>query len=156
MKHLLLLVSLVSFTYFGSNAQSCQKAPNAGKSCCAAKKSTDASTSSTDVKSDMLVSEADALVASSNGNITKRTCEMSGTTSYFEKSVCATSGKISWEEVKYDGGTKTFTKVASALMEKDENGTKVQTKSCAGQKDGKACCAKNAAKACAGHKEGSK
>lgn len=158
MKHLFLLFSFVIVASFSANAQACSKSASAGKSCCAAKKNASASTSSTETKVASVVMEADAALAASNGNITKRTCEMSGATSYYEKSVCAASGKVSWEEVKYDTDTKSFTKVASASMEKDENGNKVQTKSCAGKAEGKACCKKDGAKACSASKakEGTK
>lgn len=37
---------------------------------------------------------------------------------------------------------KSFTKVASASMEKDANGVKVEGKACAGKSEGKACCKK--------------
>ncbi len=157
MKHLILFFSFVLFAVTSSNAQSCSKAA-AGKACCAAKKSASASASTDNAVqiASMTNVEADAAVAASNGAITKRTCEMSGTTTYFEKSVCAHSGKVSWEEVQYDANKKAFTKVASASMEKDENGAKVETKSCAGKMEGKACCKKDGAKSCAAQKAGNK
>ncbi len=154
MKHLIVFFSLVLFVSFNANAQTCNKSASAGKACCASKKSASASTdteSSTKVAS--AVMEADAAVAASNGNITKRTCEMSGTTTYFEKSVCSTSGKVSWDEVIFDTNTKSFTKVASASMEKNENGEKVPAKACAGKSEGKACCKKDSAKSCSSSKE---
>lgn len=156
MKHLILFFSVILFAATTSNAQSCSKAA-AGKSCCAAKKSASASASSDNsVQIASFTNDADAAVAASNGSITKRTCEMSGATTYFEKSVCAHSGKVSWEEVQYDADKKAFTKVASASMEKDETGAKVETKACAGKMEGKACCKKDGAKSCAAQKEGNK
>lgn len=156
MKQLFFLFSFVLLASMSVNAQACNKSASAGKACCASKKS--ASVSATeDTKVASALMEADAVIAASNGSITKRTCEMSGTTSYFEKSVCAVSGNVSWDEVQFDADKKVFTKVASASMEKDENGNKVETKSCAGKSAGKACCKKDgAAKACAGSKAGSK
>lgn len=155
MKHLFLLFSFVLVGSFASNAQSCSKSATAGKSCCAAKKTASAD-ASTDTKVASVVMEADAAVAASNGTITKRTCEISGTTAYYEKSVCAHSGKVSWNEVQYDTDKKSFTQVASASMEKDENGKKVETKACAGKTEGKACCKKDGAKSCSSKKEGTK
>ncbi|NNF34701.1 MAG: hypothetical protein HKN68_11355 [Saprospiraceae bacterium] len=61
--------------------------------------------------------EADK-IAEANENIERRECAVSGKVSYFEKATCATSGKISWEEVQYDTEKKSFTRVASAVMEK--------------------------------------
>lgn len=156
MRHLILFFSFILFAVTTSNAQSCSKAA-AGKSCCAAKNAASASASTDNsVKIASFSMEADAAVAASNGSITKRTCEMSGATTYFEKSVCAHSGKVSWEEVQYDANKKAFTKVASASMEKDETGAKVETKACAGKMEGKACCKKDGAKSCAAQKEGNK
>jgi len=155
MKHLFLLFSILLVGSFSLNAQTCNKSASAGKACCASKKTASVTTSGTDTKVASVVMEADAALEASNGNISKRTCEMSGTTAYFEKSVCSTSGKVSWDEVKFDAETKTFTKVASASMEKDENGAKVETKACcAGKSSGKGCCKKDGAKACAGSKAG--
>jgi hypothetical protein len=139
MKQLLFVFSFLMLVSFSANAQACNKKAD-GKACCASKKaaSVDASADATQVASAYM--EADA-VAEKNENISKRTCEKSGATTYFEKSVCSTSGKISWSEVSFDSETKTFTQVASASMEKDENGAKVEKKACAGSTSGKACCA---------------
>lgn len=154
MKSLFLFFSFVLVASLGVNAQACSKSAN--KSCCAKKASAAAAVNGTnDTQVASVMMEADAAVAASNGNITKKTCEISGATSYYEKSVCATSGKVSWDEVKYDADKKLFTKVASASMEKDDHGAKVETKSCAGKAEGKACCKKDGAKSCA-KKEGTK
>jgi hypothetical protein len=138
------------FLFAGLITVSSQCNKSASKACCASKSAAAATTSA------VTISDVDAVIAASNGNISKRTCEHSGTVSYYEKSVCTTSGKVSWDEVQFDNEKKTFTKVASASMEKDENGNKVETKSCAGKAEGKACCKKDSAKACAGSKSGSK
>ena len=155
MKHLFLLCSFVLVASFSVNAQ-CSKSASSGKACCASKKTAAVGTSVSDTKVASVVMEADALIASSNGNFTKRTCEISGTTAYYEKAVCNNSGKVSWNEVQYDADKKSFTKVASASMEKDENGNKVETKSCAGKSNGKSCCKKDGAKSCSAKKEGTK
>jgi len=135
MKHLFLLFSILLVGSFSLNAQTCNKSASAGKACCASKKTASVTTSGTDTKVASVVMEADAALEASNGNISKRTCEMSGTTAYFEKSVCSTSGKVSWDEVKF--------------------GAKVETKACcAGKSSGKGCCKKDGAKSCAGSKAG--
>jgi hypothetical protein len=139
MKHLFLFVAFVCLS-FGANAQACNKTASNGKACCAKAGATKVASA---------VMEADAAVEASKGSITKRTCEVSGTASYFQKSVCSTSGSVSWDEVKYDASAKKFTKVASASMEKDANGKAVttqactkETKACSKTAGGKACCAK--------------
>jgi hypothetical protein len=155
MKQLFFVFSFILVASFSANAQACNKSASAGKSCCTAKKTASAGASD-DTKVASVMMEAD-VAAKGNENITKRTCEISGTTAYYQKSVCATSGNISWEEVQYDANTKSFTKVASASMERTEDGKKVEAKSCAGKSEGKACCAKkDGAKACAGKEKGTK
>ena len=131
------MFSFLLVAAFSADAQSCSKSASASKACCASKKT--AAVSTTDAT---VASLADVAMANDE-NITKRTCEISGASSYYQKSVCATSGTVSWEEVQFDAEAKQFTKVASASMEKDmETGEKVE---------GKACCAKGASgKACAG------
>jgi hypothetical protein len=141
MRNFLFLVAFMTLGLAGVQAQSCSKASE-GKACCASKKSSATSSVSS-------TSEAD-MAAAADANIQKRTCEMSGTTTYFQKSVCSASGNVSWEEVKFDAETKKFTKVASASMEKDAvTGEKKEVKAC--------CASKGAgAKACAGKEEGKK
>ena len=139
MKQLFFVFSFLIVASFSANAQACTKA--AGKSCCAAKKTAAATSSDAGTKVASVVMEAD-IAAAADENISKRTCEVSGTASYFQKSTCPMSGTVTWEEVQYDANAKSFTKVASAVMEKDENGAKVDKKACAGDKGGKACCAK--------------
>jgi len=144
MKQFLFIFSFLIVASFSADAQACSKA-KAGAACCASKKaSTTASTTNTS-------NEVADIAAASDENITKRVCEISGTSAYYQKSVCSTSGTVNWEEVEYDSSAKKFTKVASASMEKDAvTGEKVKT-------EGKACCAKGAsAKACAGKDAGKK
>ena len=152
MKNLFFLFSFILVASFSANAQACSKSASTGKACCAAKKSASVSMTGEATKVASVVMEADAAMTASNGAVTKRTCEISGATSYYQKAECSTSGKISWEEVQYDSSKKSFTKVASASMEKDENGVKVETKACAGKSEGKSCCKKDGAKASADKK----
>jgi hypothetical protein len=134
MKQIFLLVSFV-FLSVGLSAQ-CTKS---AASCCKNKATSSAKACAGDSKVASAYMEADAAMEASNGNITKRTCSTSGTASYYQKSVCSQSGNVSWEEVQYDASTKSFTKVASASMEKDAQGKVTETKSCS-KSAGKACC----------------
>lgn len=137
MKQIIFIFSFLLVGAFSSQAQ-CNKSASAGKACCASKKT--ASAASAD-NSTATIAEADAALAS-NENITKKTCEISGATTYYQKSTDA-QGVVSWEEVQYDVTSKSFTKVASAVMEKDPATGEV--------KEAKACCSKaKGAKACAG------
>ena len=120
-----------------ANAQKCTK--KAGKKCCAKKAAAAASADTapaTRVASAM--TEAD-IAAKADENISVRTCSMSGTTSYYQKSVCDKSGAISYSEVKYDGEAKKFTQVASASMEREADAP-VAKKACT--KGDKKCCKK--------------
>lgn len=133
MKNLLFLFSFILLASFSANAQ-----------CCSAKKTAAVSTSNDQTKVASVVLESDEVMKASNGTITKRTCEISGAVSYYQKSTNA--GKTNWEEVQYDAEKKSFTKVASATMEKDANGAKVEAKACAGQGEAKSCCKSGAKK----------
>jgi len=153
MKQLFFMFSFLIVASFSANAQkSCAGAATScaktSKACCASKAS-----ASVDANVSNSLVAADAAIAASNGAVTKRTCEISGTTAYYEKSVCSKSGKVSWDEVYFDNTSNSFTRVASASMEKDADGT--VTKSCAGAEKGKACCKGKAASSCS-KKEGAK
>ncbi len=158
MKQLLFLFSFVLLASFSVNAQ-CSSSAAAGKSCCMSKKtsSADANAKANDMASlTSMEAEAEAAMAASNGNIIKKTCEMSGTTKYYGKVKNTGTGEDSWNEVKYDSSKKAFTEVASAYMEKDDAGNKVETKSCAGEKSGemKSCSGSKAAtKSCCSSKK---
>jgi len=126
-----------------ANAQSCTKGAN--KKCCAKKATASADAQvapATRVASAM--TEAD-VAAEADANVTTRVCDVSGSKSYYMKSVCEKSGAVAWDQVEFCDKSKKFTKVASASMEKDvETGAVKNTsakKSCS--KDGakKACCA---------------
>lgn len=158
MKQLLFLFSFILLASFSANAQCGSKAATAGKSCCMSKKmsSADQNTENKDMASlSGIEAEAETAMQASNGNIVKKTCEVSGTTKYYGKSVNK-AGEENWKEVTYDSNKKTFTEVASAYMEKDDAGKKVETKACAGEKaaEGKACSAsKSATKSCCSSKK---
>ncbi len=141
MKQIVFVLSFLVVGAFSAQAQ-CNKSASASKACCASKKTASATTES-NTSMAAATAEVDAVLAQ-NEDIMKRTCEVSGTTTYYQKSV-STDGVVSWEEVAYDASTKSFTKVASASMEKDPaTGEKVKT-------EAKACCSKSkGAKACAG------
>lgn len=150
MKQLLFLFSFVLLATFSANAQ-CSSSAAGTKACCKAKQA--AAANANDKVSDMaslteIEAEVEAAMAASNGNIIKKTCEVSGTTKFYGKSTNVNSGEESWNEVKYDSSKKAFTEVASAYMEKDDAGNKVETKACAGADDVKACAGKAANKSC--------
>ncbi|MFZ1705020.1 MAG: hypothetical protein WAT79_11790 [Saprospiraceae bacterium] len=147
MRNLILLFSFLMIGSLSANAQACSKA-TAGKACCASKKASSTTSASSNAEAD--------LAAEANGNITKRTCEISGTTAYYQKSVCEKSGNVSWEEVQYDTDAKKFTKVAAASMEKDAvtgELLKKEGKACCKGDKAKSCSAKDSKKACAAEKE---
>ena len=160
MKQLLFLFSFILLASFSVNAQSCSKSAAAGKSCCMSKKAA-ATSSDSDVKSMAsltdIEAEAEAAMAASNGNIVKKTCQVSGTTKYYGKVKSLNTSEESWNEVKYDSDKKAFTEVASVYMEKDDAGNKVEVKACAGEKAGeaKACTSgsKAATKSCCASKK---
>ena len=132
MKKFLFILSIVMMAGSYASAQSskscAKKCTKAEKAACAKMKA-DAET-----KVASAYMEADK-IADADENIKKRVCSVSGSVSYFEKSQCATSGKVSWAEVKFDEDKKAFTRVASASMEK------AKKKSCAAK-----CAAKKAKK----------
>ena len=57
--------------------------------------------------------------AEANENIEKRVCSTSGTVSYYEKSTCPVTSKVSWNEVEYCNKSNKFTRVASASVERE-------------------------------------
>ncbi|MEM9545750.1 MAG: hypothetical protein AAGA77_07245 [Bacteroidota bacterium] len=120
MKKILFALSFLMFAGVAVNAQStktCSK--KASAKCCASKKgATTSAETTTTTRVASAMTEAD-VAAEADENITTRVCGISGTKSYYQKSVCEQSGKVAWDEVKYCGQSKKFTKVASASMEKD-------------------------------------
>ena len=140
MKKLIFALSLFLFAGAAVNAQACSKKCTKGTAAaCTSKKSADTKVASAYM-------EADA-IAIADESIEKRVCNVSGTVAYFQKSQCEVSGKVAWDEVKFDKENNKFTRVASASMEKNPTTGEV-----------KACCAKGTAstgkKCCASKKAG--
>ncbi len=147
MKKVIMALCLLMFAGVAVNAQSCsKKSKKACKATCAKKKAMKTADAETKVLSAM----ADADVAAeADENIQIRECAVSGTKSYYEKSVCEKSGKVSWNQVEFDAENKVFTRVASAsadsamdapIEEADatvKKCTKAEKKACA--KSGKKC-----------------
>jgi hypothetical protein len=145
MKKILFALTFLMMVGVAANAQkACTK--KAGAKCCASKKTAAVDSKTTKVASAM--TEAD-VIAEADENISSRVCEISGNKAYYQKSVCAHSGSVAWEQVEFDGESKKFTKVASASMEKDVETGEVKTveakKECK-KGSSKACCAKKKAK----------
>lgn len=140
MKKFFLSCSLFMFTLVVVNAQ-CAKSASAG--CCASKAK---ATTSADVKAvDNIVANAAEIAADADQNIQKRQNPETGELTFFQKAVCTESGKISWNKVSFDETSKTFTQVASVMMEKTAEGAKEVKK--------EASCEKGAAKACCSAKK---
>jgi hypothetical protein len=128
MKKLILSLFIAGTATFAS-AQ-CAKT---GTPACCAKTATTAVAG----KSNTMVASAEDKLAAEQ-NIQKRVSE-SGKANYYEKSVCAQSGSVTWNEVAYDAKENKFTRVASASMEKDAQGVaKPAAKKC--EKAGSSCC----------------
>lgn len=121
MKKLFLLVAFVcGFAMINVNAQTIKDAPNAVET---------------------LAQQA----AEADENIVAKTCEKSGTTSYYKKSVCEKSGKVSMTAVSYDQSKGAFVAATAgkscskskAACSKDKKACSKDKKACA--KDKKAC-----------------
>lgn len=144
MKKILFALSMFMMVGVAANAQKCAKGAN--KACCA-KKATAATTASDVAPATRVASamtEAD-VIADQDENITARVCSMSGTKSYYMKSVCEKSGAVSWDEAQFCDKSKKFTKVASVSMEKNIETGEVKDTSVKAKKEctkgAKACCA---------------
>lgn len=150
MKKILIAMSLFMMVGVAANAQACTKGEKA--KCCAKKGATSADASAvapaTRVASAM--TEAD-IAAEGDVNISSRVCEVSGTKSYYMKSVCETTGNVSWEKADYCTKSKSFTKVASASMERDVDGTTTATEAAPAAKT--KACSKGAASSCCSKKK---
>jgi hypothetical protein len=157
MKNLLLLVCFFLAGSMSLNAQAKKACKKSGKACCAKKAAAATTTADTKVASASMTAEltpAEAL-AQSDENIQVRVNDESGEKSFYKKSQCEVSGKVSWDEVKYCDESKAFTKVASASMERDaevskadKSATTTAKKACCAKGDKKACCSKGDKKAC--------
>jgi len=80
------------------------------------------------------ISEAD-IAAEADENVERRQCDITGTVGYYSKKTCAVSGKVSYDEVVFDGETQSF--VSSGLVKAATKEAKAKT--CTKSK--KACCA---------------
>ena len=108
---------------------------NAQKACCA--KDAKAKTE-TSVKSVML--EAD-LVASNDENILREENAETGEVKYMRKMMDETSGETLYQEVVYNGKTKSFVNADPSIYSEGRSGEKAK---CDKGAEGKACCAKKA------------
>lgn len=172
MKKIVFVLSMMIFGSMSLMAQEATKAKECTKGaaakCCASKAKT-ASTASVDTK----VLSAALSLAETDATITKRVCAESGSTAFYKKAVCETSGKISYNEVQYDEAKMQFVNVspndigdanegkmynvvnktdvnsqtATKAVAADGTGEKVMKKACSSKKEGAKCCAKGTASA---------
>jgi len=80
------------------------------------------------------ISEAD-IAAEADENIERRQCEITGTVGYYSKKTCSVSGKVSYDEVVFDGDSNSFVSAGQVKAATKESKAKTCTKS------SKACCA---------------
>ena len=141
MKKFFFLFAFIGLFAFAANAQK--------KACCAAKGA------STEKVSCTSAAAADAeKAAEADASIVKQVSN-TGEASYTRKSVCPTSGKVSYEAVEYCTKSGKFVNVSpsekAASCTKSASATKVSSTEkkacCAGDKAGKACCTKDGGKA---------
>jgi hypothetical protein len=143
MKRFLVLFAMVAFVGTMASAQST-------KTC------TKSKTVNNVASKDELVSvqlpacstKAAAQLASMEENITAKTCATSGHVSYYQKSVCSTSGKVSLKEVKYNSDSKAFVNVAPPAKKAAALKVSAPAK--------KAACKKSCAKTCTKSKTAAK
>ena len=84
------------------------------------------------------------VAAEADASIERKVCDVSGSVGYYKKNTCEKSGKVSFDEVFYDEGSKTFVASATAgsLIENQIEKGKVNT------------CSKECAKKCCAPKQG--
>ncbi len=162
MKKLMFVFSFLLMVGMTANAQSTGAKKSCSKTCTKGQKKSCSKSAKTATRADGLtkvaaqMTEAE-IAAEADQNIEKRVCSDSGTTSFYEKSVCAMSGSVSWSKVEYSADDKKFTQVAAASMERDTE-TPANAKKCC-KKGTKSCdkgaktCKKGDKKSC---KKGSK
>ena len=108
MKKLLFALSLILLASAGINAQSCSKgAKKSCKSTCE-KKTAQVESVSPDTQVAAAMSEAE-MAAGNDENIEVRTCPMSGTKTFYQKSVNDSDGSVMWDQVEYNSENKSFT-----------------------------------------------
>lgn len=103
MKKLIFTLAVAMFATLSLSAQeTAKKCTKAEASKCCAKKTAQAESSvSADFSEAMAYSMKDQ-------NVSKRECAETGAVSYFQKNVCETSGKISYQEVEFDTAKRQF------------------------------------------------
>jgi len=142
MKKLLFLAFLLvaGVSVNAQTAKSCSK--KCAKTCTkAAKAEGTATAATTQVASQMTEAQ---IAAESDENIKMKECSVSGTQSFYEKSVCSKSGSVSWNEVEYCTKSKKFTQVAAASMERSAEGKVIED----AKSTKKKACSKTCKKTC--------
>lgn len=139
---------------FVGTMASAQSTKTCTKSKAACTKSKTAKTVSNVASEDELVAalptcsvKAAAQLASADENITAKTCANSGHVSYYQKSVCSTSGKVSLKEVTYNSDAKAFVNVAPPVKEAAVLNASAPAKKAACKKSCAKTCSKSKAKA---------
>jgi len=128
MKKLFLFLAFFGAVAFTTNAQTCTKSASATKSSCCAK-----------------TKAAAAKLAAADATIEAKTCEKSGTVSYYRNYTCSVSGKTSTTQVEYDAKTAKFVNMSPSKMTKEAAAggkAEAKKKSCA-----PSSCTKKSAKA---------
>jgi len=144
MKKLLFVFSFFLMAGMTLTAQTTAK-KSCSKSCAktctkSTAKASASTTAGTQVASQMTEAE---IAAEGIEDIKVKECSVSGSKSFYQKSVCAASGNVSWDQVEYCTKSKKFTKVAAASMERDvETGEKVEATAA------KKSCSKTCTKTC--------
>jgi hypothetical protein len=146
MKKILLFAAFLMMAGVAVNAQSdakksCDKPCTHSEKASSVEVSTDASTA--------------LMAANKDENIEVKTCEDSGTVSFYRKDVCAQSGKVSYTEVEYQEADGTFAvkasneeKVNTAPAVKKSSCSPSAKASCGSKASGdKGCCSSKATKA---------
>ena len=140
-----------------ASAQSCSKS----KAACAKKASTEASTASVNVDEASVLSALAAadVLAETDESIVRKECPLSGSISYYKKSVCEKSGSVSMDEVQYDSEANAFVNLSPSEVMSDQEAKVIKTADTvdgkvqsAGKSKKKACCAGK--KACGSKKTG--
>ena len=152
MKKIMLLSAFVLAAGLAS-AQSCSKS----KAACAKK----ASTASVNVDEASVLSALAAadVLAETDESIVRKECPLSGSISYYKKSVCEKSGSVSMDEVQYDSEANAFVNLSPSEVMSDQEAKVIKTADTvdgkvqsAGKSKKKACCAGK--KACGSKKTG--
>ena len=129
----------------GATAQAQTEGKSCAKKC---DKSAKACTKSADTKVAAALTEAE-IAADADETIQVRECAMSGAKSYYQKSVWASSGSVSWSEVEYCNKSKAFKQVAAASVER----TVQEAAEAVPAETSKKSCSKTCAKTCASKKK---